>query len=197
MEWEDWSSEGPRSQTKSVAQTRPEVLKVLLLGEGSVGKTSLIRRYSGEEFQASYVPTLNVDITRFEFQQEGSTGEEVTYQVAFWDLAGQEIFRRLHQHFFTGASGLVFVFDITSPQSLKKVRAWYDDAMSHQLQGIPALLVGNKVDLEWERKVSPQEIQNFSRGLPNINETFETSALTGENVDEMFDRLVALILTGC
>jgi small GTP-binding protein len=162
----------------------PEVplLKVVVVGDGAVGKTTLIRRYCEGKFHASRVATIGVDF----YTQRVQLPTE-TVKLSIWDMAGQERFEVVRTGFYRGSRAAALVYDVTVPASLMNLRRWRDEV----LRALPAqalLVVGNKIDLE--RTVRPTFGRRFASyvGAPYL----ETSALTGEGVVDLFRTLAAL-----
>jgi small GTP-binding protein len=155
--------------------------KVIVVGDPSVGKTSLVLRFTDRAFKRTYMPTLGTNIS-----DKALDLPDVTMSFQLWDIAGQAKFSRFRKSFYAGAAGHVLVFDLTQPETLKNLHAWSNDIKS-LIGETPGLILGNKHDLESERQVSDAEIQAIAAelGLPFVL----TSALTGENVDEAFKEL--------
>ncbi|MEW6717916.1 MAG: Rab family GTPase [Chloroflexota bacterium] len=162
--------------------TKPLLRKVVIAGDGNVGKTSLIRRYCEGKFETSRVATIGVD-----FYTQTVTLPDVKVRLSIWDMAGQEHFAILRPGFYRGSKAAALVYDVTEPTSLENLVHWRREI----LKVVPEesfLLVGNKIDLE--RVVSFHIAQRFAEVIkaPHI----ETSALTGEGVDELFNTLARL-----
>jgi len=107
-----------------------------------------------------------------------------------WDVAGQPQFYMLHKPYFNGADGMMLVFDITRSSTFSNVNNWYSTAVKHGLSGIPRVLIGNKIDLKEERKIIRPMAVHLSEKLNAPY--FETSALSGENVDQIFNKIAEL-----
>ncbi len=171
-----------------------KLYKIVIAGETNVGKTSLRMRYFGEKFTKSYIPTLGVDFSVKRLKLDQSTFAEI--QV--WDMAGQMTFQALRKRFFLGASSIFLVFDIKDKESFVKLREWFDDfwVSFNNRKDIPVVLVGNKIDLG-DPVVSKEEMdqfwENIKKDYPDFTgkyETVLTSALNGENVQELFDSTI-------
>ena len=162
--------------------------KIILAGDGAVGKTSLINRFVTGSFTGDYKATIGVAISS---KQVIAEDDEVNLQI--WDIAGQTLFRQFRKKFYTKAKGALLVFDLTVPKSLDNLRAWIEDIQ--EITGeIPFVLIGNKADLTELRAVSPEEINEFFKGQSKIAAYFNTSALTGTNVENAFIGLVTQIV---
>jgi len=162
--------------------------KVVIVGDGAVGKTTLIRRHAKGKFEFDVLPTIGVDMTSKYYKL--SSGSLV--MLSIWDIAGQELFKTVRHEYYKGASGAILVFDLTRPESFWRVKTWYVDIRDNLQQRIPAVLMGNKKDLGAHRAVMESEAKDLAEGYGF--KYFETSALTGENVDIAFYHLIAQIL---
>jgi small GTP-binding protein len=160
------------------------VLKVVVAGDGGVGKTSLIRRYATGKFQESRLMTIGVD---FQIQIVSIDGRPV--KLSIWDIAGQERFGAFRASFYRGARAVALVYDVTDPTSLKSLPHWQAE-ISHVIPGARFLVVGNKVDLP--RLVPREHVIAWTRShrLPYL----ETSAKTGQSVQLFFEGLARLTL---
>ncbi|MFX0205721.1 MAG: Rab family GTPase [Candidatus Hodarchaeota archaeon] len=158
-------------------------MKMVLLGDGAVGKTSLIQKFVSGQFAGQYKATIGVDLFKKSVIVDG---QNISLQV--WDLAGQEFFKKYHQHFLGGALGAFLVFDLTIPPSLNNLNTWIRDTRA-TTGDINYVLIGNKIDLENERTVTDTDIHNFLSQYPNIVDSIKTSALTGENVNQAFQTI--------
>ncbi len=181
-------------------------MKVCLLGDGAVGKTALRERYLGKQFSSGYVMTIGADFAVKKTQIKTEEGEkEVKFQI--WDLAGQPRFNSVRELYYKGSHGGLLVFDITRRDSFTNLPAWVDELYKNSGRGImPIALLGNKVDLRdtADDCVTEKDAIEFISDLktklniPYDIPYLETSAKTGVNVDESFDRLaynIRLFLT--
>ncbi len=158
-------------------------LKILLLGDGAVGKTSAVQRFVHSYFAASYKLTVGVDILTKDVQ----THPDCIATLSIWDIGGQQRFSFIRSTFYKGTAGVIAVFDITRYHTFNPgVINWINEV--RQFAGdVPIILLGNKNDLEDLREVSNEEAQNLANQVPCLY--FETSAKTGTNIDEAFTRL--------
>jgi small GTP-binding protein len=161
-------------------------LKILVLGDSNVGKTSLLLSYSDNYFPDSHVATIGID---YKIKTIAVNGVNLKLQI--WDTSGQERFRSMTHTFLKTAHGIVFVYDITNKKSFEGVKDWIKDAENNGA-GFEKILVGNKCDLEGKREVSKDSLDKF--GNKKKIKTFETSAKTNINVNEAFDCLAKLIV---
>ncbi|MEX2681604.1 MAG: Rab family GTPase [Candidatus Sigynarchaeota archaeon] len=154
------------------------VYKIIVIGDPAVGKTSLILRFTDNAFRQTYLPTIGTNLS----DKVLNIGCE-KIELVFWDIAGQSKFSRARKNFYKGAQGIIIVFDLTSHETFKNVKAWHDDAIS-VLGNVPCHVIGNKLDMSEKRAVSDEEIRNLSQELSC--RVFLTSAFTGEHVEESF-----------
>lgn len=171
--------------------------KICLVGDGYVGKTSIRRKYLKEGFKASYLPTLGVD-----FAQKAVTHKGIPTNLVIWDIAGQPAFQGLRRRYYEGTSGIVLVYSVVDRESFDNASKWLVEAHGFMGSLPPIIVIGNKVDLRSERPkeevVTPDEgkafAEMFSQKLNMPSIFIETSALTGENIDEAFDALIGLLI---
>ncbi len=157
------------------------VFKIILVGNGRVGKTSLLLRFTENKFSAEYKKTLGTD---FAVKNVVVNDEEVKLQI--WDLGGQELFRDLRRAFYPGAKAALIVYDVTNRSSFESVPAWHADIVS-ALKKIPVIVVGNKIDLP--REVSYEEAKQLCNRLSV--EYIETSAKLDQNVSDAFMKIAS------
>lgn len=166
-----------------MASRKKILLKVIILGDSSVGKTSLMNQYVNRKFTNQYKATIGADFLTKELTVDDRT---VTMQI--WDTAGQERFQSLGVAFYRGADCCVLVFDVTAPNSFKSLDSWRDEfliqASPREPENFPFVLLGNKVDLE-PRAISAKRAQTWCQQKNNIP-YFETSAKEGLNVEQAF-----------
>lgn len=161
------------------------LVKVVVAGDGNVGKTSLIRLYTEGKFEASRVATIGVDFHIHTVQlPEGPA------KLSIWDVAGQEQFRFFRSGFYRGSRATALVYDVTVPTTLEHLVGWREEI----LEVVPDekfIVVGNKIDLE--RVQNPEIAQRFARLIkaPYV----ETSALTGDGVADLFQTLAVMATT--
>eukprot|EP00041_Stephanoeca_diplocostata_P010683 m.170074 g.170074 ORF g.170074 m.170074 type:complete len:215 (+) comp18257_c1_seq1:332-976(+) len=167
------------------------LLKVLLLGDSGVGKTSLMSRYVNEKFTNHYKATIGAD---FLTKDVAVGGHIVTMQI--WDTAGQERFRSLGVTFFRGTDCCILTFDITNGTSFKSLEAWRDTFLeqsgTENQDHFPFVVIGNKVDLE-NREVLQQQAQDWCQALDNTP-YFETSARDAVQVEQAFTTAAQLAM---
>ena len=154
-------------------------MKVIALGDSSVGKTSLLVRFADSTFNASHMPTLGLDTKSKTLTLEGSS-----YKVQLWDTAGQERFRTISYSFYSRADAVLLVYDMTNEDSLQSVRKWMAQIQEKARKDVAVVLVGNKLDLESDLLPGERLAASFSLSF------FATSAKTGQGVDQAITALV-------
>lgn len=163
--------------------SEPPVYKVLLVGDGNVGKTSLVRRFCEGKFDESRILTIGVD-----FQIKTVQLGERLIRLSIWDVAGQERFRTFRDQFYAGTLAAALVYDVTSPATFFSLARWREEVRV-SIPGAPMCVIGNKLDLG--PVVPPAEAEGWAKyegQMPFL----QTSALTGENVEEFFQGLAYL-----
>ena len=178
---------------KLVFHERTEMIfKIIVIGDPAVGKTSLLTDFCGEKFKYEYIPTVGVNITKEPVTIKDDMGKDITANLMIWDIAGQPQFYMLHRPYFNGADGMMLIYDITRSSSFSNINNWFSTSIKYGLSAIPRLLIGNKIDLKDERKIILPMAEHLSE---KINAPFfETSALTGENVKSIFQKIAELTL---
>ncbi len=171
----------------------PEMLKrkILLLGDGAVGKTSLIRRFVIDTFSDDYITTIGSKVTKKEVMFKiGFRDVEVTLLI--WDVLGQRGFRHIQDGVFQGARGIVLVLDLTRPDTGKGLIDYWVPKAQALAPSTPMILFGNKVDLILNRKVEDEKAKQIAA---NFDCNYHlTSAKTGENVEKGFRALARLLI---
>ena len=128
------------------------LIKILMIGESGVGKSCLISRYNKNEFSTSHLATIAID---FKMKLVEINGSKVKMQI--WDTAGQERFSTLTNGFFKGSDGIIVVYSIADEKSFENVNKWMSQVHTRAPVDVKILLVGNKCDLESDRKISYEE----------------------------------------
>ena len=163
------------------------VLKLALLGDAGVGKTSLINMYTEQHFREDYKPTLGVSITVKEIELENVDDQ---IRLVLWDIAGQDRYETSRQMFFQGVSGALFVYDSTRHSTFQNIEAkWLKDLKEFGESDASYILIGNKIDLKDNKIITTESGKEFAKKIA-ATDFIETSAKYGENVEEAFKRLV-------
>jgi len=161
-------------------------VKVCFIGDAGVGKTSLIKRFVLDVFDDRYIATIGTKVTKkiVEVQEKGSS---VKVMMLVWDIMGQKGFRELlREAYFFGAHGAIAVCDLTNKETLEELRYWIK-ALTDVAGDVPIVFAGNKADLENERVVKEQELEELAAKYKA--KAFMTSAKTGQNVENLFKAL--------
>jgi small GTP-binding protein len=163
--------------------------KVVVLGDPSVGKTSTILRFTDNVFLRAYIPTMGLNITQKIFKVNNSAIELV-----MWDIGGQQKFELIRRQFYESSSAFILLFDLTSLKSFANIPNWYNDLRnfheSHYI--LPGFLIGNKLDLVNQRIINKFDAIRMAKSLDL--DYFETSALTGYNVELIFHEIASKLL---
>ena len=156
------------------------IYKVVLIGDGNTGKTSLVRRFCEGRFEESRVLTIGVD-----FQIKTVQLGERQIRLSIWDIAGQDRFRSFRDQFYTGTLAAALVYDVTAPATFFNLARWRDEVLA-SVPGVPMVVIGNKKDLG--PVVPPAEAEGWAK-FEAKTAFLQTSALTGENVEAFFQGL--------
>lgn len=161
--------------------------KIVLLGEGCVGKTSLVLRYVEDKFNDRHITTLQAS---FLTKRVNLNGKRVN--LAIWDTAGQERFHALGPIYYRESHGAILVYDITDEDSFQKVKNWVRELRRMLGDDICLVIAGNKTDLERERHVSLEDAETYAREVGALH--FLTSAKLNQGVEELFLELTRRML---
>ncbi len=159
--------------------------KVIIIGPGAVGKTSLLNRFVHNEFSLKYKLTIGVDFLTKVLEYEPSK----FVKLHIWDIGGQEKFKFLHRSFYEGAFGALIVFDLSRHQTFSSMKNWLSEMRSIVINDIPSVIIGNKSDLipEIGQIIDRSEVEEYAKKEDCYYA--ETSAKTGENVENAFTEL--------
>ena len=170
-----------------MSDLRRTVIPMMLLGDGQVGKTSLISRLTGKKFDDSPMTTIGKETYLYD-----TILHDINIKIKIFDTAGQERFKSMSANVIKNVEGLILTYSIASKESFNNLDNWL-----HQLNNVsdisktPIILVGNKSDLKDLREVDYEEGEDYAK--EHDFHFFETSAKTGENVKEAFDYIFELL----
>ncbi len=176
-----------------MAETKSFIYKIIICGDGGVGKTSMVLRYCEDTFKDNYIMTIgsNFSTKTVELPEH----PQFIVKLQLWDLAGQKHFSFVRPPFYRGATGIVYAFDLTRRSSFANMAGWQDEVEKVIGPGKPCVIVGNKTDLanDGHREISEQEGEAL-RGEFKARAYFETSAKENQGVGDAFKELTLAIL---
>ena len=157
--------------------------KIIIIGDTCVGKSNILSRYLKDEFKDDAKATVGVELgTKF------LKIKDIGAKLQIWDTAGQERYRSITSSYYKGSHGCFIVYDITNEATFQNVDKWFEQAQKEASKDVSIILVGNKSDLENERKVTKEKGEEKAK---NFNcPFFETSALSKINIDDIFNEMV-------
>ena len=153
--------------------------KVIFLGDQGVGKSSILNRFVQDKFETEYQATIGLD-----FHSKNVSINNTTVRLLLYDTAGQEKFKALIPMYIRDANIIIMVYDITNPDTLEHTNHWINETKDLKRDDSIFVLIGNKNDLNDERKVTEQEGSKFAKEKGLI--FMEVSAKTGKNIIELF-----------
>ena len=165
-----------------------EKIKIMIIGETRVGKTSLISKYCKNEFSGGqYLSTIGID---FQIKNLKINSKKIRLQI--WDTAGEERFRNIAKNYFQSSDGFLVVYDIANHESFETLDYWIEEIRANSQELSKMILVGNKCDKEKERKIQKEDGKAYAK--KKQIKFYEVSAKDGTNVNEVFEILVKDIL---
>jgi small GTP-binding protein len=175
-----------------ISATKSYIYKICIVGNGGVGKTSMVLRYCENTFKENYIMTIGSNFSTKTVELQEYPQLQVKLQI--WDLAGQKHFSFVRPPFYRGATGIIYVFDLTRRSSFSDLMEWKSEVEKVVIQK-PTLLVGNKLDLanQGKREISTQEGVALQSEL-SAKDYFETSAKQGDSIESVFKLLTLEIL---
>ena len=159
------------------------IFKIVLIGDTSVGKTNILSKYLTNEFDPDSKATVGVEFGTKDFKIDNNI-----VKVQIWDTAGQERYRSITNAYYKGAKGSLLVYDITNPKSFENLDKWLSDLKTNGEEKISIILIGNKSDLEEERKITTEQGKEKAEFYKLA--FMETSALNGNNIEKAFNELI-------
>lgn len=160
-------------------RSKQEQIKILIIGDSSVGKSSMLLRFTNGSFSGNYLSTVGIDFKIKSIEINGKI-----YKLQIWDSAGQERFATITKNYFRGAMGIIVVYDVTRRESFDMVGKWLSDISLICDYTTSVVLVGNKIDIIDQINVTNQEGKTLA-DMNNID-FFECSSMTGKNINEIF-----------
>uniref|UniRef100_A0A7N6AXI2 EF-hand domain-containing protein n=1 Tax=Anabas testudineus TaxID=64144 RepID=A0A7N6AXI2_ANATE len=162
------------------------LFKIVLVGNSSVGKTSLLRRFCDDCFHPGTSATVGID-----YSVKTITVDNIQVALQMWDTAGQERYRSITKQFFRKADGVIVMYDITIEQSFTSVRQWLTSVKESAGDDIPTMLLGNKTDKDLERQVQKGLGERLAKDCQMT--FYECSAYSGHNVVESMVHLARIL----
>ncbi|EYB84558.1 hypothetical protein Y032_0314g2231 [Ancylostoma ceylanicum] len=162
--------------------------KVVLLGEGAVGKSSLLMRYVENKFSPRHISTIQAS---FQSKQVDIDGAHITLNI--WDTAGQEKYHALGPIYYRGSQGALLIYDITDQRSFDRAKVWLKELQRALGDSVVLMIVGNKFDLERNRTVPLEEAQEYASSMGAMYE--ETSAKEDIGIAQAFEKLCKAMVT--
>ena len=160
------------------------IIKILTLGDTSVGKSSIVLRFTEEKFDDNQFSTIGIDF-KTKFIKRGDS----SVKVLIWDTAGQEKFQNIVRQYYKGANGVLLIYDIGSKKSFQRIDFWLKELKeNNRLEDLFICLVGNKIDMENKREITTEEGEKYAKDNNII--FFEVSAKTGEGINLLFEKVI-------
>ncbi len=181
------STRRTRTRSPRVRDASARQVKLVLLGESAVGKTSLTLRYVAQHFEDVPDTTVGAAFVSKTVQLE----DDSVVKFAIWDTAGQEKYRGLAPMYYRKAAAAIVVFDVTSRESFDLLKVWVDELAERGPRDVVVAIAANKVDLEGKRVVTTDEGREYA--VRHHALYVETSAKTDYNVTELFESVAAAL----
>ena len=163
--------------------------QLLIIGDSTVGKTSILSKYSSKTFNENYLATVGLDF----FTKDEMIDNKII-RIKIWDTAGQERYKALTRCFFQKAQGVIIVFDVSNQKSFNDLHFWIESMntqLSEDIDSIPVIIIGNKIDLP-KRVVSKETAEKYAK--ENNFHYYETSAKTGDGVDNAIKEIARKVI---
>ena len=168
-------------------ETRNAKFKIALLGDSTVGKTSIIKRLINNDFKESQLSTIGAEQNTKTIKLNENSEEEILCTLQIFDTAGQEKFRSITPNYIKNADGIVLVFDLTNYSSFENIKYWIKQIHNNKkYENLPFIIVGNKYDLKDEIVVQEDKIKFNGKNSENF---FYCSAKDNYNVYEIFETI--------
>ena len=163
------------------------IIKILIIGDSTVGKTNFVYKFSEDKFRENYFASTGIELKTTSIQIDGKS-----IKIQLWDTAGQEKYRAMIKNLYLKSQGIIILFDITNETSFINLKNWMSQIKESCGEDIPILLVGNKIDLEDNRVINKERAMEYANN-ENI-EYIEVSSKTGENINKALTSLLQKIL---
>lgn len=164
---------------KSISD-QDELFKLIIIGDTAVGKTCLMTRIMDNNFREEHMVTIGVEFGSFIMKMD-----DKVIKLQIWDTAGQESFRSITRIFYRGAQCVFLTYDITRVETFRNIKDWLGEIRQHATEDVLIYLIGNRADLEDKRQVSREDAIAFCEE-EEITHFYETSAMSGQNVEKVF-----------
>ena len=162
-------------------------LKIILVGDTNVGKTSLLNRKHNNSFNPTFSTTLGVDFYYISVRKN-----DIDIKIYMWDTAGQEKFANLINVYFRDLDGAMVLYDITNRNSFDNIEKWIEKINLFNKTQVPIIIVGTKTDIEKHRVCHKYELENIANKYGYVN--IECSSKDNHNIDETFDLIINEII---
>jgi len=156
--------------------------KIILAGAKNVGKSSLIARYCDNVFNERMMDTIGVAFKRKRIKMT----DELSLDVNIWDMGGEEKYKKLFPQYVKGATAALILYDTTNKETIDDVNSWVEIVNEYASEDIIKVLIGTKIDLKDKREITKIEAEKYCTKQNWCAEIIETSAKTGENVEDAF-----------
>lgn len=156
------------------------LFKLIIIGDSAVGKSCMLHRLTNNEFVQDHEVTVGVEFGTLLVKLE-----QQVFKLQIWDTAGQDSFKSITKIFYRGAHCIFLTYDMTRLETFNNLATWYNEVMAQSEPDVILFLVGNKKDEVNKRAVDEARIEKFKADR-GIQFHFETSALTGENIEQLF-----------
>jgi len=163
-------------------------IKVIIIGEAGVGKTSLVKKFVSGRFTSDYRVSIGANL----FVKELSLNSDTDVSIQIWDIAGQEKWVKMRHLYYRGAHGALIVGDLTRGKTFEQLKEFWNQDLKKYCGEIPKILVVNKVDMD--PIISNNDIEKLAQVI-NVKATIFTSAKNGQNVEKAFHQIAEEIIT--
>ncbi|GAB6030966.1 Ras-protein Rab-2A [Chamberlinius hualienensis] len=160
------------------------LFKYIIIGDSGVGKSCLMRQFTDNRFQTDYETTIGLEFGSRVVTLTGNDGKRHQIKLQIWDTAGQEEFRSITRSYYRGSAGALLVYDVSKRETFNRLTKWLEDVRENSHSSTVIMLIGNKSDLQSQRKVQKSEGESFAKANKII--FIETSAKTACNVHQAF-----------